>query len=362
MNESIFSRLFRYRQTEKISPKENYLTEMLCWLINNCPTFAKDYLALLAENNDGEIIDISKITEITAKTQVSVSEGFIDMVIDTDEDLFFICEHKVDSDLLKDQLGKYRKCQHQINNEKKTLIVLVTKSTYNGEQVRDISLTWKQVYDEISKEGNIDKYDDFERLFIEQFLLYLTEEGMGMRDAITTEGIKYYEKANSVPTLLKGMFNEIKDEIGLKFDESLKGNIAFKNILKMSVNKRWGRVGIDCFDWDPISIFAGAILDNKDHKLKDFDQPKFVIMIDCLIEKNEEQQKQDWFKNLMKRLENNRDCFNMEKASEIENKWRLLILKKPLADVIKGDSYDEQKESLKKEVINGIKLILDNCK
>ncbi len=36
MNESIFSRLFRYKQTEKMSPKENYLTEMLAWMIDAC--------------------------------------------------------------------------------------------------------------------------------------------------------------------------------------------------------------------------------------------------------------------------------------------------------------------------------------
>ena len=29
MSESLFSRLFHYRESEKLSPRENYLTEML---------------------------------------------------------------------------------------------------------------------------------------------------------------------------------------------------------------------------------------------------------------------------------------------------------------------------------------------
>ena len=47
MNESIFSRLFRYKQTEKMSPKENYLTEMLAWMIDSLSQFGQDYVLFL---------------------------------------------------------------------------------------------------------------------------------------------------------------------------------------------------------------------------------------------------------------------------------------------------------------------------
>ena len=47
MNESIFSRLFRYKQTDKMSPSENYLTEMLAWMIDCLPQFGHDYVLFL---------------------------------------------------------------------------------------------------------------------------------------------------------------------------------------------------------------------------------------------------------------------------------------------------------------------------
>ena len=39
MSESLFSRLFHYRESEKLSPRENYLTEMLAWMIDSLPQF-----------------------------------------------------------------------------------------------------------------------------------------------------------------------------------------------------------------------------------------------------------------------------------------------------------------------------------
>ena len=47
MSESLFSRLFHYRESEKLSPRENYLTEMLAWMIDSLPQFGREYVNYL---------------------------------------------------------------------------------------------------------------------------------------------------------------------------------------------------------------------------------------------------------------------------------------------------------------------------
>ena len=366
MNESIFSRLFHYRQTEKMSPKENYLTEMLCWLINNCPTFAKDYLDFLASKDNTLNNEIRNVSNVFADTQIyindTVNDGFIDMVITTDTDLVIICEHKIDSSLSEGQLDKYRNNTNDDWNKDKTRIVLVTKKTSQHGQNPDIKLVWNEIYEHFHKELENDShnYKEIEQFLIEQFLLYLTEEGMGMEKSIVTDCIEYYRTAIELPRILLSMFNEIKDEIEAKDDNNLKEISSLSTNPGLVVNEHYGRYGINFYkEWTPINIFAGAVLKNENFGISD-ELPQFSIMIDCQKNEKKEACNKGWVKALKNNLKDEQGGFKVEK--DPQSPWRLLILKKNLSDVIKGTEYKEQKESLKSEVINGIKLILDNCK
>ena len=366
MNESIFSRLFHYRQTEKISPKENYLTEMLCWLINNCPTFAKDYIEYLSEKDTSLKNEIRNVSNVFADTQVhindTVNDGFIDMVITTNTGLVFICEHKIDSPLSEGQLDKYRNNTNDNWDREKTRIVLVTKNQSQWGQNPNIELEWRDIYYHFSDrmKSENDNYNEKERILIEQFQLYLTEEGMGMEKSIVTDCIEYYRTAIELPQILLSMFNEIKDEIEATNDNNLKEISSLSTNPGLVVNEHYGRYGINFYkEWTPINIFAGAVLKNENFGISD-ELPQFSIMIDCQKNEKKEACNKEWVKALKNNLKDEQGGFMVDKNPKSE--WRLLILKKPLADVIKGDSYDEQKESLKKEVIKGINLILDNCK
>ena len=366
MNESIFSRLFHYRQTEKMSPKENYLTEMLCWLINNCPTFAKDYLDFLVSKDNTLNNEIRNVSNVFADTQIyindTVNDGFIDMVITTDTDLVIICEHKIDSSLSEGQLDKYRNNTNDDWNKDKTRIVLVTKKTSQHGQNPDIKLVWNEIYEHFHKELENDShnYKEIEQFLIEQFLLYLTEEGMGMEKSIVTDCIEYYRTAIELPRILLSMFNEIKDEIEAKDDNNLKEISSLSTNPGLVVNEHYGRYGINFYkEWTPINIFAGAVLKNENFGISD-ELPQFSIMIDCQKNEKKEACNKEWVKALKNNLKDEQGGFKVEK--DPQSPWRLLILKKNLSDVIKGTEYKEQKESLKSEVINGIKLILDNCK
>ena len=81
MNESIFSRLFRYKQTEKMSPKENYLTEMLAWMIDSLPQFGQDYVLFLNSKCKEKLnFDANCTFTVSAETQFRVTKGIISIM------------------------------------------------------------------------------------------------------------------------------------------------------------------------------------------------------------------------------------------------------------------------------------------
>ena len=357
MEESIFNRLFRYKATEKVSPEENYLTEMLCWLINNCPCFAQDYVKLLKQNDNDEAI-----TDIHAETQIYVSKGIIDMVIYAGQNVVFICEHKVNSTLRDNQIQDYVNCQKELGDNYVFKTVLLTKSISQHTQYADIKIIWNDIYNHIN--ANIDNYYENEKQIVEQFLLYLTEVGMGKKNALRVETANEYCMINDFEVSLKSIFNDINSEMANEnelWEKECMGITAFvggKQKLNVSVKKRWGRLGIDFTkEWEPNNIFAGVLLDNSDHKIKDWnDSPKLVIIVDCIPEEKYVEKQKKWYKLIEGKKEAN--GFNVE--TDPKNQWRMVILSKPLTDVIGYEKYEEQKENIKKEIIKGINIILGN--
>lgn len=216
MGESIFSRLFHYRERENLSPRENYLTEMLAWMIDSLPQFGRDYIIFLCEKCNAYLITAtSQLIDVSAQTQVSVTAGFIDMVIIADKKIGFICEHKVDSSLSENQIKKYYDCRAEIDDSltDSFLTVLLTKNTEQHEDgtKADINLIWHDVYEYFSEKINKGMYDckAEEKIIIEQFLMYLTEEGMGMKETINANAVAYYCDAMKLETVLKSILNDI---------------------------------------------------------------------------------------------------------------------------------------------------------
>ena len=351
MNESIFSRLFRYKQTEKMSPKENYLTEMLAWIIDSLPQFGQDYVLFLNSKCKEKLnFDANCTFTVSAETQFRVTKGIIDMVIETDCGYGFICEHKVDSPLRENQIKDYSECDKEINKDLTFQTVLLTKSEDQHEQNPDIQIIWHDVYEFFSDPIRKESYNADEKIIIEQFLKYLTEVGMGMKSSIQIGSVENYCEAMKLDQTLKGIFCEILDDTS--WETKCNGLTDFVASYNPGVPvKRWGRIGIEFSnEWKP-SIFAGVVLDNSDHKLQGFNnQPQLVVLIDCDPEvKNE-------FQSLFTQIPNHEEGFSIDTSPK--NKWRLLILQKPLKEVLKHVEYEEQKKDISDEIISGINLIL----
>lgn len=119
---------------------------------------------------------------------------------------------------------------------------------------------------------------------------------------------------------------------------------------------RYGRIGIEfSTNWQP-SIFVGVVLNNSDHKLRNFDSPQLVVIIDCDPKKSEEIKSEIWLKKIYDSKLNHSEGFEIDTTPK--NKWRLLILQKPLTEVLKHERYEEQKKEIKAELLKGIKWIL----
>ena len=369
MNESIFSSLFRYKQTDKMSPTENYLTDMLAWMINNLPSFGQDYVLFLnSKCKEKAELDANCPFAVSARTQVSVKDGFIDMVIITDQNLGFICEHKVDSELSEDQIKKYYDCRAEIDSSLEFQTVLLTKAIIQHKQNANIQIIWHNVYEFFSDPIRKESYKADEKIIIEQFLKYLTEVGMGMKEAINPNGVTHYSAAINVEPLLSGVFNDIYRDFQKNNNiEVLCPRIHdFLRESKFLLNipgKESGRIGIRFSEtWHP-GLFVGVQLNNKDNSLQSFDSPQLVVIIDCMKGERGKYQEKPWFqliKQNEKRISEN--GFQIQTTSN--NPWRVLILHKPLTTVLSQckDDYDEQKDKIKNELINGINWILNYYK
>lgn len=376
MSESLFSRLFHYRESEKLSPRENYLTEMLAWMIGNLKQFGHDYVEFLMTKCENKTsFDSSKSYSVCVRTQVNVKyeekdhfkNRFIDMVINTTGDMGFICEHKVDSEVRENQIQEYASCQEQLNGSPnhKFKTVLLTKSTEQHTEKADISITWYDVYKYFSEKFNKGEYNckPEEKIIIDQFLMYLTEVGMGKRETINANAVEYYCDAMKLETVLKSIFNDICTDV--KWEEKFPRKKDFLTDFDPFVSKETysrneiRRLGIEFTrNWNP-GLFAGVQMNNDDDSLQSFDSPQLTVIIDCMEGKKSKYQNEGWFASIAKDKQSKEEIetgFHIQTDSD--NPWRVLILHKPLTEVLKGTRYEEQKKDIKDEIVSGINLIL----
>ena len=366
-NESIFTAICSYIPHPGINPIENFLTELLAWTINNIEGFGVAYVKHL--NEVGQLkLDCSQMKNIEALTQVHISTGFIDMVIKTDT-VSFICEHKVNSELSEGQIKKYMD-----NKSELTLggcySVLLTKSQTQWTQKADIKILWSKIEEWIRKELESDYYEVKERFILDNFSAFLREGGLGMTEAINREELKHYLYAKKIEDILYSVFSELAREDWSNYCPKLKDFPESRNDFKPTFNKmKWGRIGLSFFEeWNP-GLFAGVILDGTDHCL-DLDEtkgPEFVVLID--IQYNDktifkQAIESDWLKAIIDRLKQNHSPFNgFISYPDLKNKYRLVVLRKPLFDVISEiDNFQDQIQSIRGAIIGGINLLLGENK
>lgn len=362
--ESIFSKIKSYTPTIKRDSKEDYLTELFAFILQKVEGLSNSYCEfLMKKSNDTNIVNtISNSEEVNIETQYAVESGRIDLLIEY-PGYKFICEHKIYSSLSCNQINKYYDDLKKTSNDKIDT-VLITVSKLQHTQEANVKLIWGDICKFlegflINNEKLIDPVDQF---LVEQVIDYLKEQGLGLYEAIEGNEIISCFVAQNFKNKLKEVFLSLQQD-NWKYDFN-----RFKMFQRTDYNPkfqdRWGRIGIEFFDkWTP-GIFAGVILDTLDHKIEPKDSklgPDLVILIDLVHPRERYKIKpKKEFQEIVSMLNKNCGSFELMDKS-FKNNYRILCLKKPLIDIIKGKyTIDEQRQSIKQEIINGIELVLEN--
>ena len=367
--QSLFGYLKNYVPSEGRDPKEDYLTQMFAWILSNVEGADKIYVKNLCDKLDLNI-DIDN-TPVYISTQESVKIGsdfgYIDMLINVGNDEAFICEHKIFSELRENQIKKYVENANQLG-KRNYHSVLVTYSESQWTQNSDIAMTWGYVYklfDEKIIKGELYPSESVNHFVIKEFLLYLRENNMGGYKEITPGMIQSWFSVTRLDKSLECLFTDLVSE---KWNEYCP-NITRKEFSEYNptYHSRWGRLGIEFHAWG-LLVFAGVVLYTEDHGLEPADYekgPDFCIFIDSEYGKNGEEKKQydcnihnEYIMERKHVLE--KDSGDFEYMPGLKSSpWRILVLRKPLLDVLK-DAYDkkEQREALKKAIIEGINTML----
>lgn len=362
MKESIFSYLVSYVPTDKRESKEDYLTQMFAWILKNVEGVAEEYISFLCEQNK----DIPRPQEynISVSTQEIMSVGRLDLLIRVNRDMSFICEHKVFSELSENQIKKYMDNSDELGPGK-YYSVLLTYSMTQHTQTADVSLVWSDICEFI--DGLKGNYEHEENFVLSQFSEYLKENGMGKNEPIGPESLLGYWPAVNLENKLDNIFSQLA-----VYDWSM----DCPNLEGFSTGKynpvynrsRWGRMGIDFFEnWTP-GIFAGIMLRTNDHHMPPLDEkkgPDLVVFMESSYSKAGKDSEiynsiitSDAYKRRVKRLTVDSGSFEFIPGLA-DSKWRVVVLRKPLFDVLFGKyTREEQLNAIKEAFIEGINLLV----
>lgn len=367
MSKSIFSYLVSYTPTEGRKPREDYLTQMFAWILENVEGLADEYVNFLCEK--ASIPYERNKAEITVSTQETVKGvGRIDLLIKTGN-LAFICEHKVvNGELGEDQIKKYMDNSSKLGPEK-YYSVLLTFNRSQHTQEADISIIWSDVYELI--EGVLDSYDEKDAFVLKQFLDYLSENRMEKTEPIPLVALQGYWPALKLESQLENIFRQL-----VKVDYSIlcpgieKIGTGFKPEYSIE-SREWGRLGIAMFPKWNMGLFAGVILDTEDHKLKPLNKdkgPDLVVLLESDYSKVVGSTERNNYENNIKSDKYIRLCDTLRQDSGPfdfmpgikESPWRLAVLRRSLYDVLDGkNSKKEQIEAIRDTIVEATNMIIN---
>ena len=410
---SLFSYLTSYVPTEKRESKEDFLTQAFAWVLKHFPQFAYHYIDFLRgklSHNTAVSGGTQSIKSYEIDTQRQLDDGHsrLDLLIRVElidgKKEYYICEHKVDSELSAGQISRYMALTSEIDDDAEAAFysVLLTKSKNQHSQAANVSIVWGDIKELIDKFVSIFAVQDDNNAFV--FLLgqlsqYLTEKGLENVKPIRKYDIEthnYNKFANdseiekSFNYIMRRLLNDLDT---LKTQEDLERE--FPNLNKLSEayldlqfsKAQWGRKGINIFgnQWDPnagnkevalgkgewkVGLFVGVLLDPRDHKLEPYDKSKGFDMVVILDGRGKYNGKSlelnnPAFDKMTRALKCNSGDFDFVPFDKLRSSYRLAVLRIPFIDVLSEngvfqEDIDKQYELFKEYAFRGINLMADS--
>jgi len=174
---NLFSRLFKYSESENLSPLENFTTELLAYVLKY-DEICNDILEYNMNNNK------------CIKTQTKLEEfGKSDILITTNnQDKCFIIENKIEAGFQPEQLSRYREYASKYYKENKVIVITKYSCEFNDDIGKpDKILSWFKVSEKLR---NIALHNDDK--ILHEFIKFLEDEKMALNKVNSLEEKQHF--------------------------------------------------------------------------------------------------------------------------------------------------------------------------
>lgn len=370
MNDSLLVSLSSYQPTQKRRPIEDFITEAFAWLLRSQDGLGNAFVREKINSSIDAERGTLGVENLNWRTQESFPDSRPDMVV-VSEDGAIAFEHKVHEEASGDQLQRHREGLQK--NHGGGYVVLIASAEWHFDDTADVQITWRSVYqwlDQVVEERT-------EPTLIREFQTLLESRGLGPRSSITESSLRAYFPVQEAENQIRSLFRTLRErekEWEFLFEELPHLN---KDMTKIKWRGRniptEGRLGIRFRPWEP-GIFVGVIVNGDDHNVEMTNRelgPDLAVVLDVGSDGIGEMSRQEYlqsplYRDLAERLKRNaseREWVVVDTYGRPEkgNAYHPLILKRPLAEVLRGTkSFDEQVDTTLGVLKDGIEFLLDD--
>lgn len=224
---NLFSRLFKYRGRDNVSPEENFLTEAFAYLLDNDRALLQEILHFARNKFDSpRLLEDFSLMETEVSTQKnyknkSRANNFIDLEVKSGLDLLWF-EMKVESGLSgHDQIEKYEMLLEERNlDENQSGVILLTKHRTEPDDHKNYylgNILWSEIYTEIREHlGSIDVPSPI-RFIEKEFLIFLEEKSMAPFNPFTQEEFDAAKVMDGVRKKVNHILNSLLEKLTIHF-------------------------------------------------------------------------------------------------------------------------------------------------
>lgn len=331
MARGIFEELYSYRPRAGSTPAENFLTQAFAHVLRKDHRACEAFISLAY----GESIGLPE--SYTVDTQLARGEdddaGIPDMqvraTLEDERQLHLICEHKWDAPVSAEQLGRYIRTLPQERRLARVVLIANTRELPKGSPKAGstfTAMTWSDVH------GCLSRVQAADRGLLPDLLQFLVSQGMAPERTLSTAQLAAYTFAAPVLAACETLAARLT---GMDWPSVPKAFRTEPPVMK----RQWGRIGIQFNvrwdkDWRVPGLFLGFLVDPEDHDVTLTNEARgFDLMLtvdrDPSLEIDE--------RPIGRALRSVRQAFptaTVEGPSELENRYRLLMIRAAAADVL----------------------------
>lgn len=341
MNKGLLESVRKYRPREGKDPLENFITEAFAWILGNHSEFSEYFL-------DKILIELS-IPDFGMSgnncewlTQTSFDGFFPDMVcISNGRAIVF--ENKVWAKLHTNQINNYKTYAERTFDESR--VVLITASKSQHSQSADLALCWSDIHRWMSNWKGMKSDNSF---VLHDFVSLLESEGLGPPAPISHEAILSYYSSVNLKSNLRSLIGRVKHK---DWEKNMASDYS------LTLEKQWGRLGLNLLkSWDP-GIFVGVLLDGSDHRTTPISLakgPDLCVILDFESRHHSyypsDSDYLEFVDAVSKRVNSLNGVWEFydhlnDRAVARANRWHPIHIRMPILDVFSGTQLsDEQDE------------------